>query len=224
MTQLFKVIKTESLMTNTIELHLRPEQPFAFEAGDYIQMGLHQDDLKPFSISNSPRQNGSIDIHVKNYDNSEFMQQLFELEAGDEVLVDGPHKQYQLDQDLCDGEQTIVLVAGGTGFSPMKALLEQLLATQCNNPIEFYWGARKQDELYYRKTMLALAEHHDNLQYIEVLSEQITESRKGMVHKAVLEDHPQLQNCRVYLCGPWPMVQAAKEDFLAAGLPENKFN
>lgn len=226
MTLLFKIVKTELLTQDTLDLLLRPERPFAFEAGDYIKMGVQETDLKPFSIANSPRQDGLIELHIKDHDHSEFMKNLFSLEAGDELLVDGPHKQYQLDKDICKTGQTIILIAGGTGFSPMKALLDELLETDCTNPIEFYWGARHTEDFYHRNTLLSLAEHHTNLSYIEVLSEDSStgNQRKGMVHKEVLKDHPSLEKIRVYLCGPWPMVAAAKQDFLEAGLKESCFN
>lgn len=228
--QLFKVTQIEHYNEDTIRLMLRPNTPFRFEAGDYITLGFSQEDLRPFSIASSPRSDGQIELHIRKHEDSDWNQHLFSLETGEEVIIDGPNKQYRLDSGLCDTNKTIVFVAGGTGFAPMKALLDELLATGCSNRIEFFWGSRHLDDLYLRNQMIALAEHHDNLDYIEVLS-QADDQRdahfqgpKGLVHEEVLKRHPNLSDCRVYLCGPWPMVQTAKADFLSAGLVEKNFN
>lgn len=226
MNHLMKVVHTQRLTPDTLELHLQPQFPFAYEAGDYLKLGRHQDDLKPFSIANGPQKSGLIEVHIKDHDHSEFMKGLFALSPGDCVLVEGPHHQYRLPAPACQGQAPFILVAGGTGFSPMKALLDELLAQQCQAPIYFYWGARHEDDLYHRARMIALAEQHDNVHYREVLSAEETASvpRTGMVHKAVLEDFGVLDKARVYVCGPWPMIQAAKDDFEQAGLPESNFN
>lgn len=230
MNQLFKVTQVEHFSADTLRLMLRPVQPFRFEAGDYILLGFDQADLKPFSIACSPRGDGLIELHIRKHEDNAWNDRLFALEAGDDVLVEGPKKQYQLDADLCDSQKTILFVAGGTGFAPLKALLDELLASKCPNRIEFFWGSRQQADLYMRNQMIALAQHHQQLNYYEVLSEPDTHEtgqangRVGLVHEQVLETHPDLSDYRVYLCGPWPMVQAAKQAFLEAGLPENQFN
>lgn len=226
MNQIFKVIQVEHFSEDTLQLLIKPSQPFRYQAGDYILLGFEQDDLKPFSIASSPRNDGRIELHIRKHGDNAWNQRLFSLEAGDEVLVDGPKTQYQLDENLCENGKPILLIAGGTGFAPLKALLDELLDSGCQNPIYFYWGSKSQQELYMRKQMIALAAHHDNLSYFEVLSEPEAAyvGLSGLVHKVVLERHPSLADFRVYLCGPWPMVQAAKEEFVAAGLPASQFN
>lgn len=226
MSQIFKVIQVEHFSTDTLQLILKPTQPFRYQAGDYLLLGFEQEDLKPFSIASSPRNDGHIELHIRKHEDNAWNQRLFTLEAGDEVLVDGPKPQYKLDDNLCETQKPILFVAGGTGFAPLKALLDELMASGCSNPIQFYWGSRQKEDLYMRKQMIALAKHHANLDYIEVLSEPspTNTSLSGLVHKVVLEQHPSLADFRVYLCGPWPMVQAAKEEFAAAGLPDSQFN
>lgn len=226
MSQIFKVIQVEHFKEDTQQLILKPTQPFRYQAGDYIMLGFEEDDMKPFSIASSPRNDGHIELHIRKHEDNAWNQRLFSLEAGDEVLVEGPKPQYKLDELLCETGKPILFVAGGTGFAPMKALLDELLASGCENTIHFYWGSRHKEDLYMRNQMIALAKHTPNLNYIEVLSEpsESDTGLTGLVHKVVLEQHPSLADFRVYLCGPWPMVQAAKDDFAAAGLPEAQFN
>lgn len=226
MNQIFKVIQVEHFTPDTLQLILKPTQPFRYQAGDYIMLGFEQEELKPFSIASSPRNDGRIELHIRKHEDNAWNDRLFALTAGDEVLIEGPKPQYQLDETLCDHQKPILFVAGGTGFAPMKALLDELLASGCKNPIYFYWGSRQKQDFYMRNQMIALAKHHENLDYIEVLSEADEKSTalNGLVHKVALERHPNLADFRVYLCGPWPMVQAAKEEFIAAHLPENQFN
>lgn len=226
MSQIFKVIQVEHFTADTIQLILKPTQPFRYQAGDYIMLGFEQEDLKPFSIASSPRNDGRIELHIRKHEDNAWNDRLFSLTSGEEVLVEGPKPQYQLDEDICQSKKPILFVAGGTGFAPMKALLDELLASGCENTIHFYWGSRHKEDLYMRNQMIALAKHHDNLDYIEVLSEPSENDTglTGLVHQVVLERHPNLADFRVYLCGPWPMVQTAKEDFFAANLPENQFN
>ncbi len=224
--QKFKVQQTQKLTHDTLRLTLKPCMPFQYQAGDYLLLGFEKDLLKPFSIACGPQSNGLIELHIRNRDNTDFMHQLFSVSEGDELFVAGPNPQYQLDKNICSRPQTILLVAGGTGFAPMKSLLDELLAKACNNPIEFYWGANCLEDLYLRNSLVLLAHQHNNLTYHEVLSSPAEGflGAMGKVHEQVLKNQPDLTHARVYLCGPWDMVTQAKEDYLAAGLAENAYN
>ncbi|VAW45689.1 hypothetical protein MNBD_GAMMA04-404 [hydrothermal vent metagenome] len=213
---LLKVVHAEALAPHIIQLLFKPEHPIAYASGQYIMLGFDADDLKPFSIASAPRDDGLIECHIRNQADSEWMQKLFAVKAGDQLVMEGPKDQIALQP----AHQPIILVAGGTGFAPMKALLETLLKEKVGVPIHFYWGARNQSELYMHKEMIALTDLHPNLEYIPVLSEQEVDwnGATGLVHHQVLKEHPNLTHSTVYMCGPWPMIQAAKTDFLEAGL------
>ncbi|MDG4811486.1 FAD-binding oxidoreductase [Hydrogenovibrio sp. 3SP14C1] len=221
------VEQTEKLTENTLLLLLRPSKEFIYHGGQYVMLGLVPTDLKPFSIASSSRTDGLIELHIRNQDNSQWMQDLFALQPGTNVYIDGPNNQYELDPIETLKKHTIILVAGGTGFAPMKALLDELLQQKEADAlsIEFYWGARSDEDLYLNQDMQKLAESHPNIRYISSVSGDFAEhpDQRGIHHK-VLQDHSDLSQARVYLCGPWPMVESAKASFVEAGLAPDAFN
>ena len=212
----------KSLFTDDILcLKMQAESPIEFSAGQYILLGTDPDNLKPFSIAAAPTGDGIIECHIRSHDDSGWMQALFAKAIGETLYFVGPNNQMQLQDNLLP----TIFVAGGTGFAPMRALLEALLATQPIQPIHFYWGARKAADLYQDTLLKDLSRRYENLNYIPVLSEESEDwqGRTGFVHEAVLQDYPVLEHHQVYLCGPWPMVQTAKAEFFAAGLDEKHF-
>ncbi len=216
-----KVVQSNHLTQQIIQLLLQPEKPIKYQAGDYLMLGFDTNDLKPFSIAAAPREDGLLECHIRTQADSPWMQKLCTVKAGDHLVMQGPKPQMQL-KSSCN---PVIFVAGGTGFAPMKALLDELLRQEASQPIEFYWGARTPDELYANQIMLDLSAKHENLNYIPVISDDTHdwEGKAGFVHQQVLKDHPEMNKFLVYLCGPWDMVQTAKQDFFAAGLAENHF-
>ncbi len=211
-----QVVHTQLFTPQIIQILLKPEHPIAYSAGQYIMLGFNAKELKPFSIAAAPRDDGLIECHIRNEANSEWMQKLFAVQTGDQVVMEGPKDQIKLQPAL----QPIILLAGGTGFTAIKALLEALIKETSSVPIYLYWGARSQADLYLHKEMIALTKVHANVKYIPVLSEEKAawNGATGLVHQQVLKDHPSLQHFTLYMCGPWPMIQTAKVEFEAAGL------
>lgn len=211
-----KVVHVESLTPQIIQLQLKPDFPVSYASGDYIMLGFDAEDLKPFSIASAPREDGLIECHIRNQADSEWMQKLFAIQVGDKLVMESPKEQIRL-QPI---HHPIILVAGGTGFAPMKALLETLVKEHVSVPIHLYWGARSVEELYMHNEMIELASSHGNIEYIPVISKATEHwnGLKGLVHEQVLQQHPSLKHFTVYMCGPWDMIQKAKVDFEAAGL------
>ncbi|MDR9499856.1 MAG: FAD-binding oxidoreductase [Hydrogenovibrio sp.] len=221
------LVRRESLTDDTCKLFLQPSEPFHYRGGQYVMLGFNDTELKPFSIAAAHHQDDLIELHIRDHEQSAWMQQLFALEPGATLRVKGPNDQYHLDAEAVKAEtfSPIILIAGGTGFAPMKAVLDELLALETHPPIVFYWGARTRKDLYDHERMLQLADTHTLLHYTPVLSEEKdSDFYTGLVHQQVLADQPDLSGCRVLVCGPWPMQEAAKADFVAAGLDETLFN
>lgn len=220
-THVLKVVHSEQLAPQILQLLMQPEKPIAYQAGDYLMLGFTTKELKPFSIAAAPREDGLLECHIRNQADSEWMQALFSVKTGDQLVMQGPKAQMQLQAQT----GPIIFVAGGTGFAPMKALLEELLRQNPSQTLYFYWGARTQADLYMHQSMLDLSTNYDNVTYIPVISDNTQDwpGKTGLVHQQVLQDHPQLANFTVYLCGPWDMVQTAKQDFLNAGLADKHF-
>ncbi|NPA71345.1 MAG: NAD(P)H-flavin reductase [Gammaproteobacteria bacterium] len=214
-----EVVHVEPLAPQIIQLLLKPEQPIDYHSGQYVMLGFNAEELKPFSIASAPREDGLIECHIRNQADSEWMQALFSVKQGDTLVMEEPKAQMQLQTE----HKSIIFVAGGTGFAPMKALLETLLKQQTNTPIHFYWGARSVEDLYQHSDLLSLAKKYPNIRYTPVISDDAANWKglTGLVHEQVLKDYPDLTEHTLYMCGPWPMVQQAKQDFFKAGLSES---
>jgi len=217
---LIKVVHANHLTSDIIQLLMQAEHPITYTSGDYIMLGFEEQDLKPFSIASAPREDGLIECHIRKQSDSEWMEKLFSTQAGDKLVMQGPKKQMALKS----AHETILFVAGGTGFAPLRALLIESLRQEISVPICFYWGARSADELYMHEWLIELTEKHGHIDYIPVVSDKTDnwQGETGLVHETVLKQHPNMAHNTVYMCGPWPMIQTAKQAFFDAGLAEEK--
>lgn len=215
------IAKTQQLSARILRLWLEPQQPFSHQAGDYIMLGLDAQQRKPFSIANAPTEDGLIELHVRNQDDSEWMQQLFALPVGAQLWVEDAKPQYRLQAET----ELNLFIAGGTGIAPMQALLQARIQQGIQQPTYLYWGTHSIEECYINAELQALSAAHPQLHYISVISEPSADwnGPSGLVHEYALSQHSDVSNASVYLCGCWPMVQQAKQDFIQAGLPASRY-
>lgn len=214
------LIKTETLAPQIQRLWLQPEQPFDYQAGDYIMLGFNDTELKPFSIANAPRDDGLLELHIRNEQASEWMQSLFALEKGAALYSSHAKPQMQLHPEA----SLNLFIAGGTGLAPMKALLEARIAQGLHQPTKLYMGARHPEELYLHQTLLDLVGQTPMLEYIPVVSGHADYAgNQGLVHQVAIDQNPNLADAHVYVCGAWAMVKKAEDDFIAAGLNARNF-
>jgi CDP-4-dehydro-6-deoxyglucose reductase len=146
------------------------------------------------------------------------------MKEKDILRFQGPYGSFFLREE---SKKPMILVAGGTGFAPIKSLVEHAIHSRIERPLEIYWGARDRAGLYLPELPLAWARDNPNIRYVPVLSDATAADawtgRTGFVHRAVLEDHPELAAYQVYACGAPAMIDAARADFTAAGLPAEEF-
>ena len=135
----------------------------------------------------------------------------------DLLRFEGPLGSFYLRED---SSKPIVMVASGTGFAPIKAIAEYALEKKISRPITLYWGARLKRDLY----QLELASSWKHLKFIPVLSDEKWDGRMGFVHRAVMEDFPDMAGAQVYACGAPIVVESARRDFSAqCRLPAEEF-
>ena len=142
------------------------------------------------------------------------------MKEKDILRFQGPYGSFFLREESA---KPMILLAGGTGFAPIKALVEHAIHQHITRPMEIYWGARNRGGLYLPDLPQEWAAAHGHIRYAPVLSDEAWEGRTGLAHKAVLEDHPDLSAFQVYACGAPAMIDAARADFVAAGLPPEEF-
>jgi CDP-4-dehydro-6-deoxyglucose reductase, E3 len=209
-----------------LKLRLPASEEFRFLAGQYIDILLKDGKRRSYSLASAPHQQGILDLHIRHVPGGLFTEQVFTtMKARDILRFEGPHGGFFLRED---SDKPLILLASGTGFAPVKALVEHMLAQGMQRPVDLYWGARRRADLYMNDLPAAWAAAHPHIRYTPVLSEATVEDawdgRTGFVHLAVIADHPDLAGFQVYACGAPPMIDAARRDFTAqCGLPAEEF-
>jgi CDP-4-dehydro-6-deoxyglucose reductase len=207
-----------------LELKLPANDKFVFLAGQYVDLILRDGTRRSFSMANAPHDSEFLTLHLRNY-GGPFSQHVFgAMKEKDIVRIEGPFGTFFLREDSA---KPVVLLASGTGFAPIKAIVEHALHAGMRRPMTLYWGCRVRSDLYLHE--LASRWHQEGLlRYIPVLSDAATsdhwDGRTGFVHRAVMEDFPDLSGHQVYACGAPIVVESAQRDFTArCGLPPEEF-
>ncbi|MEM7026692.1 MAG: FAD-binding oxidoreductase [Pseudomonadota bacterium] len=215
-----RVTNFEKLSGDVIRLFLDlPEsERIEFSAGQYIDILLDKDQKRSFSMANPPHKDQQIELHIRHYDGGLFSEyKLNELEENGLLNIEGPLGSFTLQ----DSDRPMIMIAGGTGFAPIKSLIEHALKTNEHRSIKLYWGARTEEDLYLNSLAQAWADDNDHIEYIPVLSESVNQDwpgKTGFVHEAVVTDFDDISAYDVYVCGPPPMVKAAFDSLSAIGL------
>ncbi|MGM0564884.1 MAG: CDP-6-deoxy-delta-3,4-glucoseen reductase [Pseudomonadota bacterium] len=207
-------------------LKLPATQRLPFLAGQYIDFLLKNGQRRSFSLANAPHDDELLELHLRRVEGGLFTGFVFDqLQTGDLLRIEGPHGSFHLNEDE---EKPLIMVAGGTGFAPLKSLVEHMLHTDDDRPVHLFWGARNAQGLYLHDLAQLWAKKHDNIHYTPVLSDEPIDSdwagERGLVHQSVINQYPDLSRYEVYCCGPPPMIEAASRDFVAAGLPSQAFH
>jgi CDP-4-dehydro-6-deoxyglucose reductase, E3 len=212
-----------------LQLQLPANDVLQYHAGQYVEFILRDGARRSYSMANAPHtqtEKPGIELHLRHLPGGKFTDHVFgAMKEKDILRVEGPFGSFFLRED---SNKPMILLASGTGFAPIKAIIEHMQFKHSQRHALLYWGCRSKADLYMHDWALAAAEQMPNLQYIPVLSEPKPEDawtgRTGFVHQAVMHDHPNLMSYQVYACGVPIMVESAKRDFvMKAGLPDDEF-
>lgn len=205
-------------------LRLPASEYFHFMPGQYLDIMLPQNRRRSFSIASTPGDGKMVELHVRRVSSGEFTQQLFDGSLEKTLLrIEGPLGQFWFRRE---SPRAALLIGGGTGYAPLRSMLVSLLEVGDRRPLYLYWGAQARRDLYEDEQIRALCAEHPNLRYIPVLSaappEDDWQGRRGWVHAAALEDHPDLTRVDVYASGPPVMVETIRHEFMHRGLPKEQ--
>ncbi len=206
-------------------LRLPKGQRLQFLAGQYIEILMKDGRTRAFSLANPPHADELLELHIRHYPGGIFSDFVFH-DMPDRALLrfKGPLGHFTLDET---SDRPMIFIAGGTGFAPVKSIIEHALAEGGERPIHLYRGVRAVRDLYLHDLARQWASEYPHLSYTPVLSEPLPgddwRGRSGFVHRAVLEDFTDFGAYDVYACGPPVMVHAAHDALTAAGLPEARF-
>jgi CDP-4-dehydro-6-deoxyglucose reductase, E3 len=212
------IISTQPLTDTVMQVIMLPQQKFTYLAGQYTYLVTPDGRQTPFSIANALLGSNRLEFHIRHAPDSDYSRYLLAQIKQQQGLNITPAKGecvYENPRQLA-----VILLAGGTGFAPMKAIIEQMLSENVSHPVYLYWGARKKNDLYLPEIPELWQRTIDAFHYIPVLSEpELTWcGRAGWVHKIVMQDIDDLKNYQVYAAGPQAMVEQAYQLFLQHGL------
>jgi len=222
-----RVQKMERVAEDVIILGLKlpANERLQFLAGQYLEFLLKDGSRRSFSMGNAPHDDELLQLHVRHVAGGQFTDHVFgKMKERDILRFEGPQGTFFLRED---STKPIVFVASGTGFAPIKSIIEHAIHKGIARPMTLYWGGRRPKDLY----MNALAEGwaaQGRITYVPVISDALPEDhwtgRTGFVHRAVMQDFPDLSALQVYACGVPIMVDSARRDFIAlCKLPEDEF-
>lgn len=221
-----RVAGKRALAADVIELTLQLPKgvPFEYLPGQYVDFLLDDGRRRSFSIAKAAASHGQVQFHLRVAPDGKFAAFVRDrLPARSLLRFEGPLGAFYRREEL---RLPILLMAGGTGFAPIRAIIESALETPERPAMHLYWGARSTDDLYQHALAARWADHHRDFRYTPVLSEPNPgwTGKRGLVHQALLGENPQLGGHAVYLAGPPAMVHAGRQEFLSAGLnPDHLF-
>ena len=220
------VMEKKSADVVRLLLQLPASEPFPYHAGQYIEFLLPNGVRRSYSMANAPQTLANmLELHIRHMPGGLFTDQVFgTLKERDILRIEGPYGSFYLRED---STKPMIFLASGTGFAPVKALIEHMQRTHITRPVTFYWGGRRPADLYMMDWVNAKLAEMPHLRFVPVVSDALPEDgwqgRTGFVHQAVLQDVPDLSGYQVYACGAPVVVASAQRDYLLAGLPADEF-
>ena len=212
-----------------LRMQLPANQAFQYHAGQYVEFILRDGARRSYSMANAPHLLGTppaLELHVRHMPGGRFTDHVFGAMKDREILrMEGPFGSFYLRED---SDRPLILLASGTGFAPIKAVIEHMRHRGIQRPAVLYWGGRRPGDLYMSAWCEQAAAEMPHLRYVPVVSDALPEDawtgRTGFVHRAVMEDFPDLSGHQVYACGAPVVVESAQRDFiLHCRLPAEEF-
>ena len=213
-----------------VKLQLPANERLQYLAGQYVELLLKDGLRRSYSMAGAPESADQIELHIRHMPGGKFTDALFgatqpAVKERDILRFEGPMGTFFLRED---SKKPIVLLASGTGFAPIKAIVEHCVREGFKRPITLYWGGRRPHDLYMNALCEQWSREIKDFRYVPVISDALPEDgwngRTGFVHRAVMEDLPDLSRHQVYACGAPVVIDAAKRDFTAqCKLPEDGF-
>ena len=209
-----------------LTLQLPASERLHYRAGQYIEIMLRDNKRRSYSMASAPVEGGPVSLHIRHMPGGLFTDQVFgTMKERDILRFEGPMGTFFLRED---SDKPVVLLASGTGFAPLKAIIEHMINEKSTRPITLYWGARRPHDLYMDALCRQWAADLPQFTYVPVVSNALEEDqwqgRTGFVHQAVMADLPDMSACQVYACGAPIVVESANRDFVSlCNLPAEEF-
>lgn len=211
-----------------LSVGLPMNEPFIFRAGQYVEFVRPDGSRRSYSIANPPSNDGvrRIELHVRHVPGGQFTDYVFNgMQVRDVLRLEMPLGSFFLREK---SDKPIVMLASGTGFAPIRSIVEYSLQRGFKRQITIYWGGRRREDLYMAELAQRWADEHEHIRFVPVLSDPTPAcqwtGRTGFVHRAVMDDYSSMRGVEVYACGAPVVVESARRDFSAqCQLPADAF-
>src|SRR6267142_799508 len=220
-----RIARLTPLAPDVLQVFLRlpAVESLRFHPGQYLDILLDGGRRRSFSIASPPHDSELLELHVRRVAGGDFTQRLFDaLPVGSLLRIEGPIGQFVYQES----EGPLLMIAGGTGFAPLKSMLRHVLEGGIDRPVHLYWGARQPQDVYEEELVLSWARQYPRLRFTAVLSEaaqtKVPHHRLGWVHEAALADHASLEQFDVYAAGPPALIEAIRATFPRHGVGEGR--
>lgn len=211
-----------------VKLQLPASDTFQYHAGQYVEFLLRDGSRRSYSMATAPHLQAEaphMELHIRHMPGGKFTDHVFGSMKEKEILrIEGPYGSFYLREE---STKPMILLASGTGFAPIKALIQHMRFKNIQRPAVLYWGGRRPQDLYEDTWIRQHTAEMPQLSYVPVVSDALPsdgwQGRTGFVHRAVLADFPDLSGHEVYACGAPIVIESAQRDFISAGLPAEAF-
>ncbi len=221
-----KVAKLEQLSHDVMRVYLKlPEHiRMQFFAGQYLDIIQDNGEHRSFSIANAPHDDELIELHIRHIEGGEYTQYIFErMKIGEILRIEAPLGSFTLNES---SPRAMILMGGGTGFAPLKGMLEHAFHIGLEKPMHLFWGVRSKRDLYMPDLPVEWTRRHPLFRFTPVLSEPQPEDNwdgeTGLVHETVMKYYPDMRNMDIYMSGPPAMVYSARDRFIELGVAERQ--
>lgn len=213
-----QVKSIEPLACNTHKILLHPETAVTFQPGQYLLVVMGEKDKRPFSIASSPcRHQGELELHIGAAEENAYALEVVAamrtaLNKHTDIEIEAPNG----DAWLQESDRPLLLIAGGTGFSYVRSMLDHCIAQNIEKPIYLYWGAKTECQLYALQELQQIAQEHAQVHFVPVVESASTDwkGKVGNVLNAVKDDFASLEEFDIYIAGRFEMAGAAREQFV----------
>lgn len=209
-----------SFTDSMVQVILKPDEYITYEAGQYLQIMVGKEALS-YSIANAPTGAHHYELHIKlSSDNANSRVLMSSLKQAGRVVIRLPFGDCKMSH--LHPNKPILFIAGGAGFAPIKAMIEQLLANKDPRHFELYWGVRTQSDLYRDEQVRDWQKHIKQFDYYSHFSETSSESLASLVLNRHVTD---LTTWQIVVGGPFEMVYSLRDALVVKDvLPEHIFS
>ena len=194
-------------------IFLKPTESVTYKAGQYVSVVMGENDKRHFSIANTPL-SSHIELHIgATKENAYSMQVIEKMQSDETIEIEVGNGDAFLREN---SKRPIILMAGGTGFSYVKSILERIVELNLSNQVYLFWGVKEYSHFYFEEQAINWAKDHKNIHFFPVveLPEDEWHGRQGYVHQSVLEEFSDLSPYDIYVVGRFEMAKIAREDFI----------